>query len=163
AVVPGQADLGTVPDRPGRVLPLHGVPRDPVPGRAFRPPSGPVRPRVQHRTPPRRSRLCRPVPAPGPAHSVSHSAAGPHAITAMARDRGKVAAQVLLDRDRIPDPAGIDIGRVAAVPHMFIWGDFINEDPSGHWEELRQSSLTFAEALRDAGGEVAWIDLPAEG
>jgi hypothetical protein len=46
---------------------------------------------------------------------------------------------------------------------MFIWGDFIDQDPSGHWAELRQSSLTYAEALRDAGGEVAWLDLPAEG
>ena len=99
----------------------------------------------------------------GPLIVISHSAAGPHAITAMARDPGNVAAQVLLEPDRMLGLAGIDVAAVAAVPHMFIWGDFIHEDPSGHWAELRQASLTYAEALRDAGGEVAWLDLPAEG
>jgi hypothetical protein len=68
---------------------------------------------------------------------------------------------ILLEPSGAPDPAQHDPARLRHVPHLFIWGDYIE----GHsfWVEYRPAAERWRDALTSAGADVTWIDLPARG
>jgi hypothetical protein len=98
----------------------------------------------------------------GPMALVSYSAAGPLASGASLRHPAQVRAHVLLEPSGAPDPASTDLRPVAQIPHLFLWGDYL-DSRAGGWRELYRSARRHACALQALGADVTWIDLPARG
>jgi hypothetical protein len=96
----------------------------------------------------------------GPLCLVSYSASGPLAAAASLRRPAQVRAHVLVEPSGGPDPGAADLRPLAAVPHLFLWGDYL-DSPAGGWRELHGSARCYADALQALGGDVTWIDLPA--
>jgi hypothetical protein len=98
----------------------------------------------------------------GPLALVSYSAAGPLAAAASLRHPAQVRAHVLVEPSGGPDPTAADLRPLAAVPHLFLWGDHL-DSRAGGWRELHRSARCYADALQTLGADVTWIDLPARG
>lgn len=60
-----------------------------------------------------------------------------------------------------PASAPEDIGKAKQVPHLFVWGDYIENSPT--WVSYRERADAYAAALVKAGGVVETLDLPANG
>lgn len=82
-------------------------------------------------------------------------------MSAALADPGRVRAVISLEPSGAPDPAVRDAGLLKAVPHLFIWGDRL--DRHAFWINSRPAVQHWHDALRDAGCDVTWIDLPAIG
>jgi hypothetical protein len=98
----------------------------------------------------------------GPLGLVSYSAAGPLAAAASLRQPAQVRAHVLVEPSGAPDPAAADLRPLARVPHLFLWGDYLDSQ-AGKWRELHRSARCYADALQAMGADVTWIDLPVRG
>ncbi len=98
----------------------------------------------------------------GPLALVSFSAAGPLAAAASLRRPSQVRAHVLVEPSGGPDPATTDLRPLAHVPHLFLWGDYL-DSPVGDWRKLHLAARRYSGGLRTAGADVTWIDLPARG
>ncbi|RBQ21084.1 esterase [Spongiactinospora rosea] len=97
----------------------------------------------------------------GPSTVLTHSAGGPFGFAATIAAPGRVRAHVAIEPSGAPDPATVDFSRVRRVPHLIVWGDHLDADPS--WGQLYDSTRRFHDALRAAGGHSTWIDLRDHG
>ncbi len=97
----------------------------------------------------------------GPAQIVAHSQGCGFALAAARDGPQRVQALVLLEPSGAPDPATVDLAQAARVPHLVVWGDFFAVNPL--WQRYRAAFDAYAAALRQAGGRVEVIDLPARG
>lgn len=97
----------------------------------------------------------------GPSVILTHSAAGPFGFAATVAAPGHVRAHVAIEPSGAPDPSTLDLDRLRRIPHLIIWGDHLDADPS--WGDLYASTRRFHDALREAGGRSTWIDLPSKG
>jgi hypothetical protein len=95
----------------------------------------------------------------GPCVLLTHSAAGPIGIRSALSAPGLVRGQILVEPSGAPDPAEVNISQLRDVPHLFIWGDYLNLG----WHALHDSARRFHDALLRAGGTSQWIDLPEHG
>ncbi len=82
---------------------------------------------------------------------LTHSQGGNFGLTAAATAPERVRAVISLEPSGAPDPAERDPRRLAQVPHLFVWGDYLNQH--SFWRD----------ALRSAGCDVTWLELPALG
>ncbi|MEW6256806.1 MAG: esterase [Pseudomonadota bacterium] len=92
---------------------------------------------------------------------MMHSQAGNFGFHAALHAPEHVKAVIALEPSGAPDPARSDPGRLADVPHLFLWGDHLAEAP--FWVASRPIVERWANALSKAGAPVDWIDLPAQG
>ncbi|NVZ51007.1 esterase [Pseudomonas sp. B6002] len=92
---------------------------------------------------------------------LAHSQGNVFAFNAALKYPDKIKAIVALEPAAGPDPLRVDITPATKVPHLVIWGDFIDQSPL--WQRYRAQSNTFLNAVRDAGGQVDLIDLPQQG
>jgi pimeloyl-ACP methyl ester carboxylesterase len=97
----------------------------------------------------------------GGAIVMTHSQGGNFGLTAAVAAPDQVRAVISLDPSGAPDPAKRDAGRLKHVPHLFIWGDYL--DKHHFWVESRPAVIRWRDALITAGCDVTWIDLPALG
>lgn len=97
----------------------------------------------------------------GGAVLLAHSQGCNFALAAAAAAPEQVGAVVVLDPSGAPDPARCDPTRLRGVPHLFVWGDYI--DRHAFWRQSRPAAERWRDALAAAGGEATWIDLPARG
>jgi pimeloyl-ACP methyl ester carboxylesterase len=95
----------------------------------------------------------------GPAIVLAHSQAGFFAWRAAQERPDLVKALVLVEPAATGDPAKVDA--LGKIPALVLYGDFIAGD--SRWPAIRERGLAFAAAIREAGGTVAVIDLPARG
>jgi pimeloyl-ACP methyl ester carboxylesterase len=95
----------------------------------------------------------------GPAVIVAHSQGGAFAFKAAERNPAKTAAIVAIE----PAQGGtIDAAaRLADVPVLVVYGDHLDRD--ARWPTIRKRTDTYLDALRQAGGKLRILDLPAEG
>jgi pimeloyl-ACP methyl ester carboxylesterase len=100
----------------------------------------------------------------GPCVVLAHSASGPLAFEA-ARLRPELVKAVIAVEPSggiATDDASIDALR--RIPHLIIWGDNVSNGASGEsWLRLYRSAKQYADTVRNAGGNLTWIDLPQEG
>ena len=82
-------------------------------------------------------------------------------MTTAAHAPERVRAVVSLDPSGAPDPALVDPRRLRDVPHLFVWGDYL--DRHEFWVHSRPGVERWRDALIEAGCDVTWIDLPALG
>jgi pimeloyl-ACP methyl ester carboxylesterase len=63
------------------------------------------------------------------------------------------------------EPAGIgdaqQVARLAGIPTLVLYGDFIEQDP--RWLTIRSNGVAFTDAVNKAGGKVDLVDLPKVG
>ncbi|MBV9655941.1 MAG: alpha/beta fold hydrolase [Acetobacteraceae bacterium] len=98
---------------------------------------------------------------PSGAIVLTHSQGGNFGLTAALNAPERVRAVVSLDPSGAPDPEARDAGLLRDVPHLFVWGDFL--DRHRFWINTRPGVQRWRDALSDAGCDVTWLDLPAAG
>jgi hypothetical protein len=93
---------------------------------------------------------------------LAHSAAAPVVAEAVLADPQLVEAIVLIEPSGAP--AFGDIAQLAAVPHLFLWGDHLElAQPEGSWAKLYFAARAYHDALRAGGGNSTWTYLPERG
>ncbi|MEY9930035.1 hypothetical protein ABH926_004677 [Catenulispora sp. GP43] len=97
----------------------------------------------------------------GPCLLLTHSAAGPYGFRSSLALPDSVRAHIAVEPSGAPDPDTTDLAPLRAIPHVFLWGDHLDDDPM--WRDEYASARRFHDALRSLGADSEWIDLPARG
>jgi pimeloyl-ACP methyl ester carboxylesterase len=92
---------------------------------------------------------------------LTHSQGGNFGLRAALAAPDRVRAVVSLEPSGAPDPAGADAARLRGVPHLFVWGDFLDRHP--FWVRSVPNARRWYEALAAAGVDAEWMDLTALG
>lgn len=92
---------------------------------------------------------------------LTHSQAGNFGLHAALRSPAKVLAVVSMEPSGAPDPAEADVSVLREVPHLFVWGDYLDRHP--FWVNSLPNVRRWHAALVAAGIDAEWIDLPAHG
>jgi pimeloyl-ACP methyl ester carboxylesterase len=92
---------------------------------------------------------------------MMHSQGGNFAFTAALNAPDKVRAIIAIEPSGAPDPARAEATRVKGIPHLVVWGDYIEGNP--FWARLRTNVERWQGAIREAGGVADTLDLPARG
>ncbi len=148
--------IGAGPLAEGRTLPGCQFPADPASWRAFMRQCVPRFTTTDALTLEAYGALLARV---GPSVVVAHSQGGFFAWRAAQEWPDKVRALVLVE----PASTGLaeKVAALRDIPVLMLFGDFIEAD--SRWPAIRARGLAFAQAVRDAGGRVDVLDLPAQG
>jgi hypothetical protein len=92
---------------------------------------------------------------------LTHSQGGNFGLTAALHAPDRVRAVISLEPSGAPDPTHQDARSLKDVPHLFLWGDYL--DRHSFWVESRPASEKWRDALQRAGCDVTWTELPALG
>lgn len=92
---------------------------------------------------------------------VAHGQAGLFAFRASLMIPDKVKGIVAIEPAFAPSANHPEIGRLAKTPHLFVWGDYIDTNPT--WVEHVDGVKPYHTALVSKGVPSTWLDLPAEG
>lgn len=95
----------------------------------------------------------------GPCVILAHSQGGVFAFNAAQAAPDLVKAVIAIEPGAAPDPAQHDVKRVTHIPHMTLWGDYI--EGSALWQRYRANVEAYTGPLKAAGGQTDTIDLPA--
>jgi pimeloyl-ACP methyl ester carboxylesterase len=90
-----------------------------------------------------------------------HSQGGNFGFNAALNAPDKVKALVAVEPTGAPDPAKVDLTKLAGVLHLVVWGDLVEK--SEVYSALRPASVRYRDALVSAGLRADWFDLPAMG
>lgn len=92
---------------------------------------------------------------------LTHSQGGNFGLSAALSAPDRVRAVISLEPSGAPDPSTQDAGRLANVPHLFLWGDYLGEH--SFWVHSQPAVRRWRDALVDVGCDVSWIELPSIG
>lgn len=92
---------------------------------------------------------------------VVHSQGGNFGFTAALNAPDKIKALVAVEPSGSPDPAKVDVAKLKGVPHLILWGDYIDQNEA--WQGYRKAPTRYREALVAAGVKADVMDLPAMG
>jgi len=92
---------------------------------------------------------------------VVHSQGGNFAFNAALKAPDKIKAVMAVEPSGAPDPAKANLGPLKAVPHLFVWGDYLGEQEL--WKRLTPNIDKYEAALRAQGGVADRLDLPKLG
>jgi pimeloyl-ACP methyl ester carboxylesterase len=92
---------------------------------------------------------------------VVHSQGGNFGFTAALNAPDKVKALIALEPSGAPDPATADAARLKGVPHLIVWGDFLDRVPV--WSKLVVNPFKWGQAIAATGGKVDTFELPKMG
>ena len=70
-------------------------------------------------------------------------------------------ALISIEPSGAPDPAKADLAALKSVPHLIVYGDFL--DRSEFWRHILQITHRYRDALAAQGGVADLIDLPERG
>lgn len=90
---------------------------------------------------------------------LAHSQGGNFGFHAALAAPDLVRAVIQLDASGAPDPSHVDAARLRGIPHLFVWGDYL--DQHEFWVNAVPKVRRWYEALRAAGVDAEWLDLPA--
>lgn len=91
---------------------------------------------------------------------VVHSQGGNFGFTMALHAPDRVRAIIAIEPSGAP-PAEADAARVRAIPHLVVWGDYLDRSP--FWQRLRPNVERWQPAIRAAGGLADTLDLPEQG
>jgi hypothetical protein len=60
-----------------------------------------------------------------------------------------------------PDPSKVDLTALKGIPHLFVWGDYLDQEAL--WQRITPNIDKFESALRAQGTDVTHIALPKQG
>lgn len=92
---------------------------------------------------------------------LSHSAAGPYAFRSTLALPTAAKAHIAVEPSGAPEPQHADCSALGGIPHLFLWGDHLDDDEM--WREEYSVARRFHDGLRAAGCDSEWIDLPEQG
>ena len=92
---------------------------------------------------------------------MAHGQAGLFAFRAAMANPESVKAIIAIEPAFAPKPNDPAIGGLKAIPHLFVWGDFIDTNPI--WVDHLRELQAYQGALKSAGVTSEWMDLPAAG
>jgi pimeloyl-ACP methyl ester carboxylesterase len=92
---------------------------------------------------------------------IAHSSGGPLALRAAIDAPEKIKGVVVIEPAGAPDPAMVDATKLRSVPHLFLWGDFLTNDPVQ--ARAIPPVKTWQQALAAVGASSEWIELPKIG
>ena len=90
-----------------------------------------------------------------------HSQGGNFGYNAALTAPDKVKALIAVEPSGAPNPATANLAAVKDIPHLIVWGDFIQQ--SGLWSKLINGSTNYHKALTAGGGKSEWVSLPDKG
>lgn len=91
---------------------------------------------------------------------LAHSQGANFAFNAALTAPDKVRAVIAVEPSGTP-AASVDPARLREIPHLFVWGDHLDATP--FWQRIRANAEAWAGRIREAGGSVDTLDMPAEG
>jgi pimeloyl-ACP methyl ester carboxylesterase len=98
----------------------------------------------------------------GPCVIVAHSQGCNFAFTAALANPDLVQAVVAIEPSGSPPPDHVGVATLTSVPHLMVWGDFLDAHPE--WPgNIMKSPAAWHAALCAAGGRSDWLDLPSVG
>jgi hypothetical protein len=92
---------------------------------------------------------------------IAHGQAGLFALRTALTLPDKVKAIVAVEPAFAPTPDHPEVSRLKGTPHLWVWGDFIETNPT--WVDHVKGVRPYHEALVAKGVTSTWMDLPAEG
>lgn len=92
---------------------------------------------------------------------LTHSQGGNFGLHAALAAPANVRGAISIEPSGAPDPAVSDPRQLLGVPHLFVWGDFL--DQHEFWINSAPAVRRWYEALVAAGVDAEWLDLPAIG
>jgi pimeloyl-ACP methyl ester carboxylesterase len=92
---------------------------------------------------------------------IVHSQGGNFTFNAALKAPDKVKAVIAVEPSGAPDPTKLSVAPLKGVPHLFVWGDYL--DRQDLWKRITPSIDRYEAALRTQGGVVDRIDLPKAG
>jgi len=92
---------------------------------------------------------------------LTHSQGGNFGLNAALHAPDRVKAVISLEPSGAPDSLQHDPARLRGVPHLFVWGDYLDKHP--FWVRSVPQVRLWSEALAAANVDVEWIDLPERG
>lgn len=90
-----------------------------------------------------------------------HSQGGDFGFNAALNAPDKVKVVVAIEPSGAPDPSKAPIAKLTDVPHLFVWGDYMNRQEL--WVRLLPNLTRYRDGLQAAGVPVEWLDLPKRG
>jgi pimeloyl-ACP methyl ester carboxylesterase len=90
-----------------------------------------------------------------------HSQGGNFGFNAALKAPDKVKAVIAIEPSGAPDPAMADAAKLKGVPHLIVWGDYM--DKHAVWPRLMVNPNKWAQAIAAAGGKADTFDLPKMG
>lgn len=97
----------------------------------------------------------------GPSVVVAHSQGGAFAWDAALARPDLVRGLVLVEPGGAPDPCRLDVAQLAHIPILCVWGDNLGEVP--FWRRAAARVRNACAVIDESGGDITWLDLPAEG
>jgi hypothetical protein len=92
---------------------------------------------------------------------MAHGQAGNFAFRAALANPEKVKGIVAIEPAFAPKPDHPEIPRLKGIPHLFVWGDYLDTHPV--WvDHVRELRLYYG-ALKSHGSKAEWFDLPMAG
>ncbi|MFT4437048.1 esterase [Caballeronia sp. 15715] len=92
---------------------------------------------------------------------LTHSQGGNFGLNAALHAPDRIKAVISLEPSGAPDPESFDPAILSGIPHLFVWGDFLDQHP--FWVASVPKVRRWYEALLAAGVDAQWIDLPSHG
>lgn len=92
---------------------------------------------------------------------LTHSQGGNFGLQSALHAPDRVRAVISLEPSGAPDPTEAQAASLRKVPHLFVWGDNLSDNP--FWAHSRPAAERWRDALIAAGCDVTWIDLPERG
>src|SRR6185436_18691415 len=92
---------------------------------------------------------------------VVHSQGGNFAFNAALKAPDKVKAVIAVEPSGAPDAAKVDLAPLKSVPHLFVWGDYLDQQEL--WKRLTPNLDKYEAALRAQGGIAERLELPKLG
>ena len=92
---------------------------------------------------------------------IAHSQGSEFAAMATLRNPEKVKALILLEPTFAPAISEENLAKIAHIPHLYIWGDYIDSVPL--WVEYKKRPQEYFEAQKNQEIDATWIDLPEIG
>jgi pimeloyl-ACP methyl ester carboxylesterase len=91
---------------------------------------------------------------------IVHSQGGNFGFNAALHAPDKVKAIIAVEPSGAP-PATTNVAALKGVPHLFIWGDHLNEYPL--WPRFQAAVAAYRDTLAEAGVPTEWVVLPERG
>jgi pimeloyl-ACP methyl ester carboxylesterase len=92
---------------------------------------------------------------------VVHSQGGNFTFNAALKAPDKIKGVIAIEPSGAPNPEKMDLSALKGVPHLFVWGDYL--DREALWQRITPNLDKYEEALRKQGTSVTRIDLPKMG
>ena len=92
---------------------------------------------------------------------IAHGQAGLFGLRTSLMQSDKVKALIAVEPAFAPTPDHPEISRLKDTPHLFVWGDFIDTNPT--WVDHVNGVRPYHDALVSKGIPSTWMGLPAEG